>query len=169
MNTKTLIIIDLIAAAIVATIFSAMREYGLALAFSIFTALAFGSIGYILSSGRTRQQRIEEAQFRSLKQFMERLSNEGVIDVTQDIKKAKRFPWVDEENINQLFKLIEDDAEIVEINQRTYAINRKMLTRIRRKLPIKTNEIEQLTETERRILDIAQHINTISNKEEEKQ
>lgn len=104
-------------------------------------------------------------QFKAIEQFKERLEKEGVIDETEDIARAKRLPWVGDEAINQQLALASDFAKIVRIEGRTYAIHRETLNKLYEKLPIKDEELHQLTEAERRILQMADKAGIIIREE----
>lgn len=165
MKIRTLIALDIVSAAVVALILAVYTGYEFVLLAAAFIGLSLGSILYTLYGRKTGYERIKEMQFKAIEQFRERLEKEGVVDETQDITKAKRFPWVKEENIQQHLSLVKDFAEIVNVGERTYAIHRETLTKLLNKIPMKAEETYQLTEVERRILDIACAAGIITHEE----
>jgi hypothetical protein len=164
MQLKALIIADLLAAGTVGVIFAAIKEYSLAIFLSTFTALALGATLAQISKRKAILLWFEDEKVKSLELFREKLAKEGVIELTQSIARGKRFPG-GSNKINELLTLIEDDAKVVTVNGRIYAIHRAALTEILGMLPINDEEIAQLTETQRRILDIARSANVILHKD----
>jgi len=156
MKMRTLIILDIVFAAITAFIFAIYKGYSLAIFTAIFLGLLFGSITYVLYGPKPGYEHIRKIQLKAIEQFKERLAREGVIDETEDIARAKSIPLVKENDIHHLLLHIKDFAEIVSTAGRTYAIHRETLNNLLDKLPIKDEYISQLTEAERRILEILQ-------------
>jgi len=164
MQLKALIIVDLLVAGTVGVIFAAIKEYSLAIFLSTFTALALGAMLAKILRREAILQWFEDEEFKSLESFREKLAKEGVIELTQSIARGKRFPG-GTNKINELLTLIDDDAKVVTVNGQIYAIHRAALTEILNMLPINDEEIAKLTETQRRILDIASSANVILHKE----
>jgi len=93
-------------------------------------------------------------KFKAIKQFKKRLAEEGVIDETEDIARAKRLPWVTDETVDLELSLVKDFVEIVNVGERTYAIHRDTLEKLLNKLPINQKEVPKLSDAEQRVLDI---------------
>lgn len=153
MRLRNFVIFDVLFSAIVALIFTMYKGFSFGLFVAVFAGLSLGSICYALYGRKSGYKRIREAQIRMMEQFKERLVEEGVIDETEDIARAKRIPWVKEKDI---LLMIKDFAEIVHVEGRTYAIHRETLNKLLSKFPLKDEEISQLTCAERRVLEIAQ-------------
>jgi len=161
----TYIALDLIAASIVGAVFAIYRGYEVAIGLSVFVALAIGLIIYTMSSSKTRSERAQEAQVNSIEQFKRRLVKEGALDETNEIAAAKRFPWVKEDTIEQMATLIGDFAQVVRVEEKTYAIHRETLQKLVKKLPLKDEQLHKLTKAERQILEIARSANMIVREE----
>jgi uncharacterized protein (UPF0216 family) len=164
MQLKALIMVDLLVAGTVGVIFAVIKEYSLAVFLSTFTALALGATLAKISRGKAILQWFEDEESKSLESFREKLAKEGVIELTQSIARGKRFPR-GTNKINELLTLIDDDAKVVTVDGQIYAIHRATLTEILNMLPINDEEIAKLTETQRRILDVASSANVILHKD----
>lgn len=116
--------------AAIAAAFAVWKAYSLALFTAIFLGLFLGSLTFILYGPRRGYERIRKSQLRAFEEFKQRLATEGVIDETGDIAKAKRMPWVSDEDIHQQLLWVKDFAEIVNFKGRTYLIHRETLNNI---------------------------------------
>jgi hypothetical protein len=159
---RNLVIVNLLAAGVVAAVFTAMKGYSLGVFFATFIGSALGLMLFAITRGKNISQRFEDQKLKSLKLFKEKLAKEGAIELTQSIARGKRFPGAGN-TINELLRLIEDDAKVVTVDGRTYAIHRAALAEILGMLPMNDEETDKLTELQRRILETAISANILSH------
>jgi dipeptide/tripeptide permease len=160
---RNLMIANLLGAATVAAVFAATKGYSLAVFFATFTGMALGLMIFAILRGKTISQRFEERKIMYMKRFKEKLAKEGTVELTESIAKGKRFPG-GSNKINELLRLIENDAKVVTVNGRIFAIHRLTLAEILGMLPMNDEEMDKLTEPQRRTLETAVSANIVSQK-----
>ncbi len=155
MKIKTQIILNITAAVIAAFIIAVYEGYDSVVFIGAFSGfcLVFMITGYF--NRKYGLKRVQKMQAKAFEQLEEKLTNEGVIDETEDIARTKRLRFVKKEMVDTYLSAVNEFAEIVNVNGKTYAIHRESLARLLGKLPLKEEETRQLTESERRILSVA--------------
>ena len=165
MELRKLLIILIIFSTLVAFTFTVYKGYGFCSFVILLLVIVAGSTLPFLYWWKHGHERIRQMQFKAMKQVKERLAKEGVIDETEDIARAKKIPWVNAETIDLQLSLVKDFAEIVNVDERTYAIHRETLNKLLHRLPIKKKEIVKLSEAERRILNVIIAAGIVSQEE----
>jgi len=166
MQSKALVIGDLLAAALVGIVFAAVGQYNLAIFLSAFTALAFGAALSHITRKKSISRWYQNEESKSLKLFEEKLSKERVIELTQSIAKGKRFLG-GTDKIDEISSFIESDARVVRTQGRVYVIQRAAFAEILDMLPMNDEKMALLTETQRRILRIASSAGVVLHKDGE--
>lgn len=154
MERRQLLIIHIIFSILLAFMFIKDMILDFGLFMILFLIILAGSTLPFLYWWKHGHERIQQMKFKAIKQFKKRLAEEGVIDETEDIARAKKLPWVTDETIDLELSLVKDFVEIVNIGERTYAIHRDTLEKLLNKLPINQKEVPKLSDAEQRVLDI---------------
>lgn len=116
--------------------------------------LVAGSTFSLLYWVEARTRKVREMKFNAIKSFKERLAKKGVVDETEDIARANRLTWVNDETISLQPSLVKGFAEIVNVGERTYVIHTDTLKKLLNKLPINKKGVSKLSDKEQQILDI---------------
>lgn len=173
MKTKSLGLRNLIIMDIVATLIATLLV-GLSKGFNIALLTLF--LGFLVAMALTRfflpsrgYKRLQERQLERMSKFKERLATEGVIDETRDIAKAGRIVWFlsDQKRSEMLANQVKDFAEVKRSSGKTYAIDRQTLDTLLAKLPVKNQDINELTPSQQKVLTVLLNTGNVTFEEKE--
>jgi hypothetical protein len=168
LRLRNLILIDIVATFVAVLLVGFFKGYNASLIALFLGFLSAVLIARIFGPNRG-YERLKQNQLERLSKFKERLANEGVVDETADIARARRIAWwwSEKKRSEMLSAMVRDFAEVIRNSGRTYVIDRQTLGTLSAKLPITDQELNKLTPAERRIFDVLRITGAISLEEKE--
>jgi c-di-AMP phosphodiesterase-like protein len=168
LRLRYLILLDIVATFIAALLVGFFKGYNASIV-ALFLGLLSAIVITRIFGPNHGYKRLKQNQLERLSKFKEKLATEGVIDETVDIARAGRIAWwwSEQKRSELLSHQVTDFGEVMRTSGKTYVIDRQTLSTLSAKLPIKDQELNKLTQAERRIFDVLRITGDISLGEKE--